>query len=65
MEDGAEITVLQLPRFKAEATDLIGTGGISSHKSLLNSDFLESENTPTGRVSRVSPGLIGSRFGGH
>ena len=28
MDDAAEITVLQLPKFKATATELIGTAGI-------------------------------------
>jgi hypothetical protein len=28
--DAAEITVLQLPKFKVEATELIGTGGIEA-----------------------------------
>lgn len=28
MDDAPEITVLQLPKFKAEATELIGTDGI-------------------------------------
>jgi hypothetical protein len=30
VEDAPEITVLQLPKFKAEATELIGTGGIEA-----------------------------------
>ena len=30
MDDSAEITVLQLPKFKAEATELIGTEGIEA-----------------------------------
>ncbi len=30
MDDAAEITVLQLPKFKAEATELIGTDGIEA-----------------------------------
>jgi hypothetical protein len=30
VEDAPEITVLQLPRFKAEATDIIGTDGIEA-----------------------------------
>lgn len=30
MHDASEITVLQLPRFKAEATELIGTDGIEA-----------------------------------
>ena len=30
MDDAPEITVLQLPRFKAEATELIGTDGIEA-----------------------------------
>ena len=30
MDDAAEITVLQLPKFKTEATELIGTGGIEA-----------------------------------
>ena len=30
VDDGTEITVLQLPKFKAEATDLIGTDGIEA-----------------------------------
>ena len=30
MEDAAEITVLQLPKFKAEATELIGADGIDA-----------------------------------
>ena len=29
-DDASEITVLQLPKFKAEATELIGTGGIDA-----------------------------------
>ena len=28
LDDAAEITVLQLPKFKAEATELIGADGI-------------------------------------
>jgi hypothetical protein len=28
VDDAAEVTVLQLPKFKAEATELIGTDGI-------------------------------------
>ena len=30
MDDAPEITVLQLPKFKAEATELIGTDGIEA-----------------------------------
>lgn len=30
MDDAVEITVLQLPKFKAEATELIGTEGIEA-----------------------------------
>jgi hypothetical protein len=30
VDDAPEITVLQLPKFKAEATELIGTGGIEA-----------------------------------
>ena len=30
MDDATEITVLQLPKFKTEATDLIGTDGIEA-----------------------------------
>jgi hypothetical protein len=30
VDDAAEITVLQLPRFKTEATELIGTAGIEA-----------------------------------
>ena len=30
VDDGPEITVLQLPKFKAEATELIGTDGIEA-----------------------------------
>ena len=30
MEDAPEITVLQLPKFKAEATEVIGTDGIEA-----------------------------------
>jgi hypothetical protein len=30
VDDAAEITVLQLPKFKAEATELIGTEGIEA-----------------------------------
>ena len=30
MDDAAEITVLQLPKFKAEATELIGAEGIQA-----------------------------------
>ena len=30
MDDAPEITVLQLPKFKAEATELIGTEGIEA-----------------------------------
>lgn len=30
VDDSAEITVLQLPKFKAEATELIGTEGIEA-----------------------------------
>ncbi len=30
MDDASEITVLQLPKFKAEATELIGTEGIEA-----------------------------------
>jgi len=30
VDDAAEITVLQLPRFKADATELIGTVGIEA-----------------------------------
>ena len=30
VDDGTEITVLQLPKFKAEATKLIGTDGIEA-----------------------------------
>ena len=30
MDDAVEITVLQLPKFKAEATDLMGTEGIEA-----------------------------------
>ena len=30
MDDACEITVLQLPKFKAEATELIGTDGIEA-----------------------------------
>lgn len=30
MDDAAEITVLQMPKFKAEATELIGTDGIGA-----------------------------------
>ena len=30
VEDAPEITVLQLPKFKAEATELIGAGGIEA-----------------------------------
>lgn len=30
MNDAPEIAVLQLPKFKAEATDLIGTDGIEA-----------------------------------
>jgi hypothetical protein len=30
VDEAAEITVLQLPKFKAEATDLIGTEGIEA-----------------------------------
>jgi hypothetical protein len=30
VEDAPEITVLQLPKFKAEATELIGTDGIEA-----------------------------------
>ena len=30
MDDGTDITVLQLPKFKAEATDLIGKDGIEA-----------------------------------
>ncbi len=30
MDDAHEITVLQLPKFKAEATELIGAGGIEA-----------------------------------
>ena len=30
MDDSAEITVFQLPKFKAEATELIGTEGIEA-----------------------------------
>ena len=30
MDDAAEIAVLQLPNFKAEATELIGTDGIEA-----------------------------------
>ena len=30
MDDAHEITVLQLPKFKAEATDLIGADGIEA-----------------------------------
>ena len=30
MNDGPEITVLQLPKFKAEAAELIGTSGIEA-----------------------------------
>ena len=30
VNDGPEITVLQLPKFKAEATELIGTDGIEA-----------------------------------
>ena len=30
MDDAAEITVLQLPKFKTEATELIGTEGIEA-----------------------------------
>lgn len=35
MDDDAEITVLQLPKFKAEATELIGTDGIEALASYL------------------------------
>jgi hypothetical protein len=30
MDDASEITVLQVPRFKAEATNLIGAQGIEA-----------------------------------
>jgi len=30
VDDAAEITVLQLPKFKAAATELIGTGGVEA-----------------------------------
>jgi len=30
VDDAPEITVLQLPKFKAEATELIGTDGIEA-----------------------------------
>jgi len=30
LDDAPEITVLQLPKFKAEATELIGTDGIEA-----------------------------------
>jgi hypothetical protein len=30
VDDATEITVLQLPKFKAEATELIGTEGIET-----------------------------------
>ena len=30
VDDAPEITVLQLPKFKAEATELIGTAGIEA-----------------------------------
>jgi hypothetical protein len=30
VDDGTDITVLQLPKFKAEATDLIGKDGIEA-----------------------------------
>jgi hypothetical protein len=30
VDDATEITVLQLPKFKTEATDLIGTDGIEA-----------------------------------
>ena len=35
MDDAAEITVLQLPKFKAEATKLIGTEGVEALASYL------------------------------
>jgi hypothetical protein len=34
-DDAAEITVLQLPTFKAEATELIGTEGIDAFAAYL------------------------------
>jgi hypothetical protein len=33
VDDGTDITVLQLPKFKAEATDLIGKDGIEAVQS--------------------------------
>jgi hypothetical protein len=33
VDDAPEITVLQLPKFKAEATELIGPDGIEASRS--------------------------------
>ena len=52
MEDPPEITVLQLPKFKAEATELIGAAGIESVAIYL------SENPNAGDVI---PGTGGAR----
>jgi len=35
VDDADEITVLQLPKFKAEATELIGTEGIEAFAAFL------------------------------
>jgi len=34
VDDAAEITVLQLPKFKAEATELIGTEGLEGSRAI-------------------------------
>ena len=38
VDDSAEITVLQLPKFKTEATELIGTEGIEALANYLADD---------------------------
>ena len=52
MDSAAEITVLQLPKFKAEATELIGTEGIEALAAYL-SDHPD--------VGAVIPGAGGAR----
>jgi len=52
LDNAAEITVLQLPKFKAEATELIGTEGIEALAVYL------ADHPDAGDVSRLPDPLL-------
>ena len=57
MDDAPEITVLQLPKFKAEATELIGTDGIEA----LATDLIDRPDAGDVIPARAECGNFGGR----